>query len=116
MSERFSRLADEFVQRVAAAALGPNTEVVLIIHASDQDGRPVGPFRDDITPATTVGGFEEKNAELAASLHKAAIIDNINAVVRPVDERDLMRWYAGPPFPIRVTNLELEITDPPGLG
>jgi hypothetical protein len=109
----FSALADDFIAQINAANIQPATEVNLIYHAEDSKGSPLPPHRLAITPATTWKGMGSTAAAqgIAASSHIAAIIGNINSLVRGCPPGPTMMQGFGNQV-VTINNIELEIIQP----
>jgi hypothetical protein len=113
MTSRFSQLADEFIARVRSTKITPQTDVVLVYHLVDEQRKELPPFRDSITPRTTVRwpGKPEKAPALAEQLHLDTICQNIDSLVRAAPEGYFLLRGA-PQIPVAVRDFDLEIIDP----
>jgi len=113
MNEPFGHLADEFIERIRASKITATTEVFLVYQCVDQAGNPLPPFRDPITPKTTVRfpGDPEGAKALATTMHIQTIIDNINSLVRSADPDELVMLRGAPQIPMRIVGFELEVQD-----
>jgi hypothetical protein len=113
MSERYEDRADEFVKRVKATEIGLSTEVWLIYHCVDLYGNELAPIRTALEPSTKVDwpGNSGAAAQFAAYLHVGTICDNIDTIVRHLPECPV-RLHEGPPHPVIVRDVEMEIVQP----
>jgi hypothetical protein len=79
MPGKFEQLADEFVSRVQAANIGPQTHITLLAHFVDEKGADSGSLRMPLAPRRT------------GAVSKETIVFNINEALRgetsvPADE------------------------------
>jgi predicted nucleic acid-binding protein len=114
----FHILADDFIAQVRAAEIGPSTEVWLIYHCVDGNGREVAPFRKTLLPFVKVDGpgavgpmRREWADKFAASVFVGTICDNIDREVRHAPEGSI-GISGGPAEPVAVRRMTLEIVQP----
>jgi hypothetical protein len=82
----FADRAKEFVKRIQELDLHPTTEVALIYHFADADGRPLGHSRVSAIPQVTVSLSTDLDATRGAAINRlrARIVDKINSLVRSI--------------------------------
>jgi hypothetical protein len=109
----FQKTADEFIERVKTATIGPNTEVAVVYYCHDGYGNPIPPFRMSMvgTTSVTVPGDPGFAKNWAAKIHVDTIIGNINSLVRP----STMQRFSVPRevahVPMLLERIDLEIKE-----